>query len=37
MIITNPTEARKDFYQLLKMSIYDEPIYISGNNAKIML
>ncbi|CAC8999990.1 TPA: type II toxin-antitoxin system Phd/YefM family antitoxin [Staphylococcus aureus] len=35
MIITSPTEARKDFYQLLKnVNNNHEPIYISGNNAE---
>ncbi|MDN8935015.1 type II toxin-antitoxin system Phd/YefM family antitoxin, partial [Staphylococcus aureus] len=35
MIITSPTEARKDFYQLLKnVNNNYEPIYISGNNAE---
>lgn len=37
MIITSPTEARKDFYQLLKnVNNNHEPIYISGNNAVII-
>ncbi|EZT42725.1 MULTISPECIES: type II toxin-antitoxin system Phd/YefM family antitoxin [Staphylococcus] len=35
MNITNPTDARKDFYQLLKnVNSNHEPIYISGKNTE---
>ncbi|MFG6175303.1 type II toxin-antitoxin system Phd/YefM family antitoxin, partial [Staphylococcus aureus] len=38
MIITSPTEARKDFYQLLKnVNNNHEPIYISGNKYSFCL